>query len=46
MVVQLQLSDDHQAVPESRDYITELENQFRDRLCRNDPSGKTRASAT
>ncbi|MEL0057109.1 MAG: cyclopropane-fatty-acyl-phospholipid synthase family protein [Alphaproteobacteria bacterium] len=46
MVVQIQLSDDHQAVPESRDYITELENQFRDRLCRNDPSGKTRASAT
>ena len=46
MVVQLQLSDDHQAVPESRDYITELETQFRDRLCRNDHSGKKRASAT
>ena len=46
MVVQLQLSDDHQAVPESRDYITELETEFRDRLCRNDHSGKKRASAT
>ena len=46
MVVQIQLSDDHQAVPESRDYITELETEFRDRLCRNDHSGKKRASAT
>ena len=46
MVVQPQLSDDHQAVPESRDYITELETEFRDRLCRNDHSGKKRASAT
>jgi len=46
MVVQLKLSDDHQAVPESRDYITDLETEFRDRLCRNDHSGKKRASAT
>ena len=46
MVVQLQLSDDHQAVPESRDYITDLETEFRDRLCRKDHSGKKRASAT
>ena len=46
MVVQLQLSDDHQAVAESRDYITELETEFRDKLCRNDHSGKKRASAT
>ena len=46
MVVQLQLSDDHQAVLESRDYITDLETKFRDRLCRNDHSGKKRASAT
>ena len=46
MVVQLQLSDDHQAVPESRDYITEPETEFRDRLCRNNHSGKKRASAT
>ena len=43
MIVQLQLSNDHQAVPESRGYITELETEFRNRLCRNDPSGKTRA---
>ena len=42
----IQLSDDHQAVPESQDYITELETKFRDRLCRNDHSGKKRASAT
>ena len=41
----VQLSDDHQAVPESQDYITELETKFRDRLCRNDYSGKKRASA-
>ena len=45
MVVQLQLSDDNKAEPESRDYITELETEFRDRLCRNDHSGKKRASA-
>ena len=42
----IQLSDDHQAVPESQDYITELETKFRDRLCQNDHSGKKRASAT
>ena len=29
MVMQRQLSDDHQAVPESRNYITELETEFR-----------------
>ena len=45
MVDQLRLSDDHQAVPESRDYITDLETEFRDRLCRNNHSGKKRASA-
>ncbi len=46
MVVQLQLSDDHQAVPDSRGYIIAMEHEFRDRLCRKDPSGKKRASAT
>ena len=46
MVVQLQLSDDHQAVPKSRQYITLLEQIFRDRLCQNAPSGKTNTSAT
>ena len=45
MVVPIQLSDDYQVVPESWDYITELDNEFRDRLCRNDHSGKKRASA-
>ncbi len=46
MVVHLQLSDDHQAVPDSRGYIIAMEHEFRDRLCRKDPSGKKRASAT
>ena len=45
MVVQLQLSDDHQAVPESRSFINDLEDEFRNRLCRNAPSGKTSRSA-
>lgn len=44
MVVQLQLSDDHQAVPKSRRYITELEQTFKDRLCQDSPSGKPKAS--
>ena len=46
IVIQLQLSNDHQVVPESRDYITELETEFRNWLCRNDHFGKKRASAT
>ena len=46
MVVQLQLSDNHNAVPESRSFISNLENDFRNRLCRNVPSGKTSHSAT
>ena len=45
MVVQLQLSDDHQAVPKSRVYISGLEQTFRDKLCQNAPSGKKNASA-
>ena len=45
MVVQLQLSDDHQAVPKSRGYISGLEQTFRDKLCQNAPSGKKNASA-
>ena len=46
MVVWSLLSDGHQAVPESWDYNTELETEFRDRLCPNNHSGKKRASAT
>ena len=46
MVVQLQLSDTHNAVPKSRSFISNLENDFRNRLCRNVPSGKTSHSAT
>ena len=45
MVVQFQLSDDHQAVPKSRGYISGLEQTFRDKLCQNAPSGKKNASA-
>ena len=46
MIIQLQLSDDLQAMPKSRNYIIELETEFRDRQCRKDHSGKKRASAT
>ena len=45
MVVQLLLSDDQQAVPESRSFISDLENEFRNRLCQDVPSGKTSRSA-
>ena len=45
MVVQLQLSDDQQAVPESRRFINDLEREFRNRLCQDVPSGKTSRSA-
>jgi cyclopropane-fatty-acyl-phospholipid synthase len=40
MVVQLLLSDDQRAVPESRDFIHDLEDEFRSRLCQDAPSGK------
>ena len=41
MVVQLLLSDNQKAVPESRSFISNLEDQFRNRLCQDAPSGKT-----
>ncbi|MGC6520917.1 MAG: class I SAM-dependent methyltransferase [Candidatus Puniceispirillaceae bacterium] len=41
MVVQLQLSDDQTAVPQSRSFISDLEDEFRNRLCRDALSGKT-----
>ena len=41
MIVQLLLSDDQKAVPESRSFIGNLEDQFRNRLCQDAPSGKT-----
>jgi len=45
MVVQLQLSDDQLATPVSRSFINDLEHEFRNRLCRNAPSGKTSRSS-
>ena len=45
MVVQLLLSDDQKAVPESRSFISNLEDQFRNRLCQDAPSGKTSSLA-
>ena len=44
MVVQLLLAHDHLAVPVSRTYVNDLETEFRAKLCRHDPSGKTSRS--
>jgi cyclopropane-fatty-acyl-phospholipid synthase len=44
MVVQLLLSDDHLAVPNSRAYLHDLETEFRAILCRNSPSGNAKHS--
>ena len=44
MVVQLLLSDDHLAVPDSRAYLHDLETEFRAILCRNSPSGNAKHS--
>jgi len=44
MVVQLLLSDDHLAVPDSRAYLQDLETEFRGKICRNFPSGNARRS--
>lgn len=45
MVVQLLLSDDHLAVPDSRAYLPDLETECRAILCRNSPSGNAQLSA-
>jgi cyclopropane-fatty-acyl-phospholipid synthase len=44
MVVQLLLSDDHLAVPDSRTYLHDLETEFRTKLCHSPPSGNARPS--
>ncbi len=44
MVVQLLLSDDQLAVPDSRAYLHDLETTFRTTLCRNSPSGNKKHS--
>jgi len=44
MVVQLQLSDNQQAAPQSRSYLVDLENEFRNRLCQHPLSGKKNPS--
>jgi cyclopropane-fatty-acyl-phospholipid synthase len=46
MIVQLLLSDDHLAVPDSRAYLHDLETAFRNILCQNSPSGNKRHSAS
>ena len=42
MVVQVLLSDDHLAVPDSRAYLHDLETEFRGILCQNSPSGNAK----
>ena len=44
MVVQLLLSDDQLAVPDSRSYLHDLETTFRTTLCRDSPSGNKKHS--
>jgi len=46
MIVQLLLSDDHLAVPDSRAYLHDLETEFRTTLCQHTPSGNARHSAS
>jgi hypothetical protein len=42
MVIQVLLSDDHLAVPDSRAYLHDLETEFRAILCQNSPSGNAK----